>query len=110
MGTKGIIIGEAIRKLREEKGMTQTELAKAIGYESRAAISYLESGKRIASVDCIGKLSEALGVSPLYFFEIQSSINECEEFLPYLQKADERTLFAVRKLLGMPMETLDGKK
>lgn len=35
-------IGERIRDLRKQKGMTQDELAKAVGYKSRVSINKIE--------------------------------------------------------------------
>ena len=38
-------IGERIYKLRTEKGMTQDELAHAVGYKSRSTIAKIEAGE-----------------------------------------------------------------
>jgi transcriptional regulator with XRE-family HTH domain len=56
-------IGETIRKLRQEHGMSQDELAAASGI-SAGAIHSLEAGKRKAGgrVDTLLRLLEALGM------------------------------------------------
>ena len=41
--------GERINKIRNEKGMTQDELARAVGYKSRSTIAKIESGERDVS-------------------------------------------------------------
>lgn len=54
------IIGEAVERMRDEKGWTQEELAKAIG-TSQSAIHRIEKGGQNVSLEMIKKLSEALG-------------------------------------------------
>lgn len=56
--------GEIINKLRKEKGMTQDELAHAVGYKSRSTIAKIESGERDASQSMIIALANALNTSP----------------------------------------------
>lgn len=52
-------MGSEIKRLRKEVGMTQKQLAKAIGV-SEAFIIDVETGKRILKEDLIGKISKAL--------------------------------------------------
>lgn len=54
-------IGENIRKIRKEKGMTQSELAKKIGI-SYQQIGQYEQGKRNPKIETIDKIATALGV------------------------------------------------
>lgn len=58
--------GDRINKIRTEKGMTQDELAKAVGYKTRSAIAKIESGERDAPQTVIVALAKALGVTPSY--------------------------------------------
>jgi DNA-binding transcriptional regulator YiaG len=37
---------EEVRKLRESLGMTQAELAEYLGFETKGAVSHLETGAR----------------------------------------------------------------
>ncbi len=58
-----------LRRLRNAKGVSQDELA----YEanvSRSYLSQLEKGTFFASLNVIGRLSEALGVEPAELLEI----------------------------------------
>jgi transcriptional regulator with XRE-family HTH domain len=57
-------IGERLRRLREERGLTQRALAS--GGVSHAHISRIESGSRVASVKALRVLAQRLGVSPDY--------------------------------------------
>lgn len=55
-------IGEKIKKLRNDKNITQEELAQAI-YVSRFAISKWESGRGYPSIDSLKELSKYFSVS-----------------------------------------------
>lgn len=63
-------IGNRLRKLREQKDLTQEELALQAGL-NRAYIGYIERGERNPSTDTLAKLAKVLNV-PLYeFFKFQ---------------------------------------
>lgn len=55
--------GKLIEELRKKKGLTQSELAKAVGV-SKQAVSNWERGTRFPDVVLIEDLSRELGVSP----------------------------------------------
>jgi len=55
-----------IRKLREEKGLTQQELAEKIGI-SKTLLSQIEEGKIIPSVATLIQISRLFGLSLKYF-------------------------------------------
>lgn len=55
------LFSQALKSLRIERGMTQTELAEQM-FVTRSAINRWESGTRLPDNMMIGKLSEALGV------------------------------------------------
>jgi transcriptional regulator with XRE-family HTH domain len=55
--------GEKIRKLRIEKGLTQIELAKRLGYKTNSYISDIERGAFLPSKEKLKKLAKALEVS-----------------------------------------------
>lgn len=58
-------IGELIKKYREERELSQEELAKLLGYKSRSTIQKIESGEREVPRKMIARLSIVLNVSPL---------------------------------------------
>lgn len=62
-------IGEKIAKFREEKGLSQEELAHSLGYKSRSSIQKIESGQRDVPRKMIAQLSIILQVSPLDLLE-----------------------------------------
>lgn len=55
--------GERINKIRNEKGMTQDELARAVGYKSRSTIAKIESGERDVSQSMVIKFAKALNTT-----------------------------------------------
>lgn len=56
------VTGGVIKKLREEKGMTQAELAERL-YLSDKTVSKWETGKGLPDISLIKPLAQALGVS-----------------------------------------------
>ena len=65
-------IGDVVAHLRAEKGMTQSELAKALG-SSQPTINRIESGNQNVSLDMVKKLSSALG-SPI--LSVNTSVSQ----------------------------------
>ncbi|MBP6884197.1 MAG: UDP-N-acetylglucosamine 1-carboxyvinyltransferase [Candidatus Pacebacteria bacterium] len=53
-------IGEFIKNLREERGLTQAELAKALG-SAQSAIARMEKGEQNLTISQLAKVSELLG-------------------------------------------------
>lgn len=60
------IVGTKIRKLREEMGLTQQELAKSVGLSSKF-ISQLELGRRAPSLESLSRISKFLKKDFSYF-------------------------------------------
>lgn len=58
-----ILVGQKIRRLREEKGLTQAALAKGAGL-AQSFVSSIESGQKSPTVRSLQKLASALDVSP----------------------------------------------
>ncbi len=58
-------IGERIAQYRQEKGLSQEELAHLLGYKSRSTINKIEKGERDAPRKMVAQLSIVLNVSPL---------------------------------------------
>ena len=58
-----IYFGEALRRLREERGLSQEELGYESGYH-RTYISQLERGQKSPSIQTIFQLARALNLKP----------------------------------------------
>lgn len=69
------ITGSVIKKLRENKGMTQLQLAEEIGVSSKA-VSKWETAKGLPDISLIEPLSQALGVSVMELMSGETIINK----------------------------------
>lgn len=58
-------VGERIAQYRQEKGLSQEELAHLLGYKSRSTINKIEKGERDVPRKVIAQLSIVLNVNPL---------------------------------------------
>lgn len=78
--------GELIREQRKLKGLTQKQLAEAIG-ASEPSIRLYELGKRTPGEDILRKIAGALGISPsaLRSYEV-SNVREALEMLFRLEE------------------------
>jgi transcriptional regulator with XRE-family HTH domain len=62
------VVRRRIRELRRESTLTQEELCERAGI-SIDAISRIENGSRVPTLETIDAIAAALGVSPLVLFE-----------------------------------------
>ena len=60
-------IGKKLREARESSGLSQTQLAKELGYESGTAISLFEAGERKFKTEDLRKVAEVLHREVGYF-------------------------------------------
>lgn len=68
------VTGATIKKLREEKGITQLQLAEIIGVTAKA-VSKWETAKGLPDISLVEPLSEALGVSVMELMKGETVIN-----------------------------------
>ena len=59
-------IGERIKKLRIERGLSQDELAAKVGYKTRSAINKIELNERDVKHSQVVTFANALGTTPHY--------------------------------------------
>jgi transcriptional regulator with XRE-family HTH domain len=55
-------LGENMRRIREEKQMSQGDICRALGFD-RSYVSNIENGKQNPTLDTIEKIAKALGIS-----------------------------------------------
>ncbi|MBA4375691.1 MAG: hypothetical protein C0401_05905 [Anaerolinea sp.] len=79
-----IYIGEAVRKAREEKGLSQSELGKTI-YLRRATLSDIENGKSEPDASTLMLLAHTLQKPVAYFLPDYLYIKQKEEDLTPLE-------------------------
>jgi len=58
-----VSFGKKIKQLRLQQGLTQVQVAKALGYETSSYVSDVEMEKFIPTPDKLTKLAHALGVT-----------------------------------------------
>lgn len=93
-------IGEKIRQLREAKGLTQEDLAKALGFAHKTSISKIETDKYDLSYNKIIAFAEVLGVTPATLFAPTDSVEKTRKktvSIPVLG----------RVVAGYPMEAIE---
>jgi transcriptional regulator with XRE-family HTH domain len=96
--------GKRLAQRRQEIGMTQSELARALGVTSQY-ISITEQGKRAPSITFLADLAKILGVTTDYliigekqtFPEIIPLIKADSSLPPRIRKAIVDTIEAVRE-------------
>ena len=73
------LVGERIRAIRKEKGLTQEKLGQMTG-QQKTYIGGIERGERNISLESLGKILDSLEVSPNYFFNYSNVDLENEQF------------------------------
>lgn len=82
---------ERIRKLRIEAGMSQDELAKAMGYKDRSMITKIETGKVDISQKKILAFADVLNTTPGYLMGWTDEENEKhQKVIPIVVPDNER--------------------
>lgn len=71
------LIGEQIRNIRKEKGMTQEALANECGFQY-SYLSDIERGERNISMETLEKIIHALGVVPVEIFTFTHATTDNE--------------------------------
>lgn len=96
-----------MRKLRKEKGMSQTELAKRLGYQTNSYLSDVESGKYLPSKEKLKKLAKVLNIpfNKLNDLLLESKLEKLGikepgfismfKDYPHLSKEEKRTIVKV---------------
>lgn len=81
-------IGERIRELRLKNSLTMDDLAKRVGYNSRASISRVENGETDLPSSKVDEFAKALGTTPVYLMGWADSPRvSTEKQVPQLREA-----------------------
>ncbi len=54
--------GKRLRKAREDKNLTQSDLAKKLGYKQNSPLSAIESGKTSPSLETLQKIADTINI------------------------------------------------
>ncbi len=96
-----VVIADRIRILREEKGMTQTELSKKLGI-SRSGVNAWEMGISVPSTQYIVELSNVFKVSTDYLLGMDENVSVC---VKGLTDADIKIVYGLVEHLKIKNET-----
>lgn len=92
---------DRIRDLRIKNGMSQNDLALAMGYKDRSMVSKIEKGEIDLPQSKIIICAKILGTTVRYLMDGEVLTEEQMVAVAY-SKADDGTKSAVRKLLDIP--------
>ena len=95
MGLNARSIGLKIQQARVAKGMTQGELAKALGID-RGSVGRWETGRSVPRQVGIPKVAKVLGQSPDWLLEGSGELNATAQNVEVL-RAERRTLKEIRE-------------
>lgn len=93
------MVGEKIKELRIQKAWTQDELAKKMGYKSKAIISLIENNKTDVNQTNLKRFAEVFGVSPSYFFEFERDYSKNNYLYELSKKLSSEQLDAIIKIM-----------
>lgn len=96
------LFGRKVKELRLKKKLSQEELSEMIEIAERN-LSKIECGKSFIRAEKIGKLAEALGVTPkeLFDFEHQKDLNEIRDELIEAIQSDNTNLRMLYRLYNI---------
>lgn len=95
-------VGDRIKIRRIDLGMTQTELAHALGYKSKAAISTVENNKEDMTTERIKKYAKALKTTPAYLMGWASDPDP--DYQPTLRDHLARASSNIRAAIDTPKD------
>ncbi len=99
-------LGQRIRQLRKEKGLTLVEIAKKTGV-AQATLSRIETGTMIGTVECHEKVAETLGVG---LAELYSGIDRRYDQVSHLSQKEPRKVTHHGKEVHVELLTQESSK
>lgn len=99
-------LGQRIRQLRKEKGLTLVEIANRTGV-AQATLSRIETGTMMGTVESHEKISEALGVG---LSELYTGVDRRYEEIAHLHKEDSRKVTHHNKSFHVELLTTENFK
>lgn len=85
------MIGKRIKEKRIKIGMTQEELARKLGYNSRSSINKVELGKNDIPISKVIEYAKALGTTPSYLMGWEDDDNQDQLSIMVEQITGEKT-------------------
>ncbi|QMV43213.1 helix-turn-helix domain-containing protein [Cohnella cholangitidis] len=100
-------IGSRLAFLRDQRGLTQEELASSLGI-SRAALSHYEKNRREPDTETLGKVADLFQVSIDYLVGRTSQSNVTLD--PEVRQFSDRLELSDEQLMEQFALTIDGRK
>ena len=100
-------IGLRVRKRRKQLNMTQDELARKLGYQSKSSIAKIEAGERDLPQSKIKAIADALSTSPGYIMGWTEEEPQID--IDTLTKAVNMAIESTRRENPTRMDKLMGK-
>lgn len=94
-----------IKALRQQKGLTQMEVAERLGYKDRSMLAKIEAGKVDITVEKVQAFADLFGVDPVDLMGLRADEGLQEIGLIYGQlnaEGQERLLEQAEMLLAIP--------
>lgn len=76
-----MLLGEKIKKLRMDKGLSQESLANALGYTNKSTITRIENGTNKISYEMMKKFADFFDVSISYLYDDEDDMNPYSVFM-----------------------------
>lgn len=94
-------IGDRVKQLREQKSMTQQELATRLGYRSKSSVAHIENGRDIPR-SMVVSLADILDTTPAYLMGWEGQKNNVPDNIRDVVKSkiDELSDQQLDRLLG----------
>ena len=96
------VFGQNLKRLRLERGLSQDELAKALGYTNRSSINKIEVGRSSVPTEKITRLAQILNVSPLELFR-----DDSEPAITISKHAPSKADFSIQRFLMRSMDVYE---
>ena len=100
------LTGAVIRRLREEKKMTQEELAERIEVSSRF-LADIELGTKGMSFQTLIRLSKVLHVSTDYLLLGKAKANTAESIYEMIKSLDEKSIPKLETIISAYIQTIE---
>lgn len=94
-----IEVGNTIKRRRTEKGISQQELAEAVGYSQKGMISQIESGKVNLPMDKALAIADYLGMKPSELLRPKQTVIVQEQLLDGLTEEEIKKVVDYVQLL-----------
>ena len=91
------MVGERIRKAREENGISQKKLGLMLGLSDKAISAY-ESGRTFPPLDTLFRIAKELDRDISYFVTSDQDTINCADAVSRIEKALEKVVLEVKSL------------